>query len=89
MSGKKVSRNYGYEVYQFRAGTLPEKYVGTWYWNAGDSDSFCFFIETQSHRRDYKADGKPFSGPVIKTRAEAIRQAKAAAAKLQKEYEAK
>lgn len=88
MSKKKMARRFGFEVLRFR-NVNPDEYNGTWYWNAGDDDGFCFFIEASSHTRDYKAEGKPYSGPIIATKAEAMKQGRAAAAKLQKEYDAK
>ena len=90
MSVKRNRRIFGWEVTQFRHESVrPKKFIGTWSWAVGDSDGFCFFVEAESHKRNYKAKTKPYRGPIIATRAEAIRQAKAKAAELQSEWDAK
>jgi hypothetical protein len=81
-----------WEVKRFGNHAMPEKYRGTWYWDAGyimgQEIGFPMFeIRESSHgyrKGTLKKRKGPYSrkGPVIKTKTEAIRQAKAAMAKL-------
>lgn len=90
MSVQRKRRIFGWEITKFSERTRPKKFIGTWNWCVGDSDGFCFFVEAESHKRNYKSKAKiqPYSGPIIKTKIEAARLAKAKAAELQKEWDA-
>ena len=91
MPVKKSRRKFGWEVSKFSERTRPKKLIGTWNFAVGDSDGFCFFVESESHIRNYKSTAKikPYRGAIIETKSEAIRLAKIEAAKLQKEWDAK
>ena len=89
MSAKRKRRVFSYEVNTFSNHARPKKLIGTYRWSVGDSDGFCFFVEAESHQRQYKSKAKikPFRGPIITTRTEATRQAKTKAAELQSTWD--
>lgn len=80
-----------WQVGKFGPNAMPEKYRGTWHWDAGYLGGIpgfpMFTILESSHgyrKGTLKKRKGPYSrkGPIIKTKREAIRQAEAAIAKL-------
>jgi len=82
-------KNWSWEVSQFTKSTKLKqaRYRGTWRWNVGYTDNLMpsfpiFMVEQSSHGYVKLRYGSGSKGPVIKTKAEAIRQAKAALIKV-------
>ena len=86
MTETKIIKRWSCEVSQFSQKIKQPRYRGTWRWNVGFTDNLMpsfpiFFVEKSSHGYVKLKYGSGSKGPVIKTRAEALRQAKAALAK--------
>ena len=76
-------RNWSFDVRQFGNKVKQPRYRGTWYWDVGFVDNIMpsfpiFTVIKSSHGYKKLKLGHGRKGPVIKTKAEAIRQAKAA-----------
>ena len=77
-----IKREPHWKVRLLGRGVKPKKYIGTWGWDAGYIAGLnfmpLFHITKSSH--GYRKGGKwtSLKGPIIKTRIEALRQAKAA-----------
>ena len=75
-----------WQIRRFGANTKPKKYAGTWQWDAGYIGGLSFMplfhiVESShGHRKGCFKKGRTISytGPVIKAKAEALRQAKTA-----------
>jgi len=82
-----VNRRKHWAVHQFGPNAKPAKYSNTWFWDVGYSSQLIrgfplFHIEKQSHGYRKGTKWQSRKGPIIKSKAAAIRQAKAAMAKL-------
>ena len=78
MTQKSYKRYWQVEVGQFHKKIKPSKYNGTWWWNAGYTDNLMpsfpiFMVEESSHGYVKGQLGKARKGPIIKTKAEAMR----------------
>jgi hypothetical protein len=88
---KGYVRNWSYEVSAFSRKVKQPRYRNTWRWEVGFVDNLMpsfpiFTIMKSSHGYKRLKFGSGHKGPVIKTKAEAIRQAKAALKEAKAEY---
>ena len=86
MTDAKYVKNWSWEVSRFSQKIKQTRYRGTWRWNVGYTDNLMpsfpiFFVEESSHGYKKMKHGTGHKGAVIKTKAEAMRQAKAALTK--------
>jgi hypothetical protein len=83
MTDAKYVKNWSCEISRFSQKLKQVRYRGTWRWNVGYTDNLMpsfpiFFVDKSSHGYKKLKYGTGHKGPVIKTRAEAMRQAQAA-----------
>jgi len=93
MTDANYVKRWSCDISQFSQKVKQPRYRGTWRWDVGFTDNLMpsfpiFMVEKSSHGYKKLKSGTGHKGPVIKTRAEAMRQAEAALTKA-KELDAK